>query len=184
MRYPFEFVGGSETVSFNSANAVVKFHAYICDPVKQEEHHLYQAMKTGIVEKSKRLVGGNCWVDVYQSVHPVVKIFTSARGFGLPQEYFSYFFLLDGENEKLVRIKPLQFNKFPVLKKYSFLASGRFLTEPEIVKLYGPKSKTVLFFKRQSYISASRIKQMVTLESVDSDRKPVATREEVRMLRI
>jgi len=179
----FQFKGGSVALTHNGVDATVKFHAYVCYPVRQQEFHLHQAIKTGIVDVNLHFYDrSHANRKAYGTLYPVVKIFTSSRGFGLPQEYFSYFFLLDSKSKKRVTIKPLQFDKFSALKDLFFSGTGRFLTEQEIIRLYGSKSQTVLFFKRQTYIPASRLRQMVSVELVDDQSQPVA--REVRMLRI
>lgn len=174
----FQFKGGSKELVYNSQQAIVKFHLYVSDP-KGKEEHLYQSMKTGVVEQT------DCNRDLYSCLYPIVKVFSSTRGFGVPQEYFSYFFLLSNGGTKIVTIRPLSFERFPEVRNFQFQAIGRFLGSEEIRKLYGTNSPTWKYYQRQSFLSAERLKKLVTINDVSEVQVgEVLTPARVRMIRI
>lgn len=167
--YPFKFKGGSTLENQKQ----IKFHAYITDD-KGNEKHLYEAERMGIVERRLIYSGehdiASNQISVspsqYDSAHPVIKIFTSTKGFGIASEYFSYFFLISRSSTKLVKVRPLGYKYLP--NTYYFEAQGRFLTSEEIGRLYGTNSNTFKYFKRQAMISKRRLLDMVTIQTVDS----------------
>jgi hypothetical protein len=169
--YEVNFKGGSSKYN----NGEYKFHLYVTDS-KGEEFHLYEALRRGLAEKRRGVL------DRYSLAYPVVKLFTSTSGFGIPKEYFSYFVLVCPEVSSRLDIKPLGFKKIPHLN-FSFSTTGRFLVEEEIKRLYGKHSNTYKFYSRQSFISRRRLLEMVTV----TDRtKPeeVMCRPKVRKLRV
>lgn len=176
--YPFKFKGGSTLENQKQ----IKFHAYITDD-KGNEKHLYEAERMGIVERKIIYSSENDEIspNQYDSAHSVIKIFTSTKGFGIASEYFSYFFLISRSSTKLVKVRPLGYKYLP--KTYYFEAQGRFLTTEEIGRLYGMKSNTFKYFKRQAMISKRRLLEMVTMQTVDSLGEFTQT-PEVRKLRV
>ena len=171
-KYPFQFKGGS----FKVEQKQYKFHLYTTDNNGKEDH-LYQAEKVGIVERSQN--------DFYHytCAYPVVKVFTSTKGFGVRSEYFSYFFLINPEANKQVTILPLGFEDPGLsIKNCVFVSRGRFLTDAEIARLYGKNSNTYKYFKRQSMISKQRLLSMVKIEEVDGMGEVTQT-PQVRKLR-
>lgn len=179
MRYDFQFIGGSKEVSGrDGTQAIIKFHLYVTDKTGAETH-FYQAQKNGTVEKSATTSADGSWV--YRSIYPVVKIFTSTRGFGIPQEYFSYFFLLNPKAQKMVNVKPLGYEK---VGNWYFQAAGRFLTGDEIKRLYGRNSNTYKFYSRQTHLSKLRIQQHVTVSDRDISDPTAAVPVEVRRIKL
>jgi len=170
-KYPFQFKGGSNKVDQKQ----YKFHLYVTDN-EGNESHLYQAEKTGIVSRED--------IYNYTSAYPVVKVFTSTKGFGVRSEYFSYFFLINPESKKQVTILPLGFTDAGISSKLlKFVGRGRFLTKKEIARLYGNYSNTFKYYERQSMISKSRLLQMVKVEDIDGIGEVVQT-PQVRKLRV
>jgi hypothetical protein len=180
--YVFKFNGGSRESNADGMTAILKFHLYVCDPDSSEETHLYQAVRNGLVNEDPTDPVAN----MYQCVHPVVKIFSSSRGFGCPQEYISYFFLLNPTASKMVTIYPLQFNKFNTLRNFAFKARGRFLREKEIRTLFGVNSNTYKYFKRQTNLSSRRLKELVKVGNAADSRDSLAEVQSsrVRMIRL
>lgn len=176
MKYNFNFKGGSKELTYNEQQAIVKFHLYVCDP-KGKEEHLFQSMKTGVVEQIEH--------EAYTSLHPIVKVFSSTRGFGVPQEYFSYFFLFSASGTKMVTIRPLSFERFPAVSNFRFQSIGRFLSADEIKKLYGSNSPTWKYYQRQSFLSAERLKKLVTIQDASEVQLgEIPTVSRVRMIRL
>lgn len=170
--YEVKFKGGSSKYN----NGDYKFHLYVTND-KGEEFHLYEALRRGLAEKAR-----SGW-DTYKLAYPVVKLFTSTAGFGIPKEYFSYFILVCPEGSSKLSIKPLGFKKIPHLN-YSFEVVGRFLVAEEIQRLYGTNSNTFKFFKRQSFVSKRRILEMVKVRNLNDMNEEVICRPRVRKLRV
>lgn len=153
-KYKFRFKGGGKRVD----NMNFKFHCFVADS-DAVEHHLFSAKEKGlIVTHSEHYVGEE---HVYESAMPIVKVFSSTGGFGIPKEYFSFFFLLNPASKKMVKIKPLGFNKTYAIEDWYFMAAGRFLKKEEIRKFFGHTSDTWKFYQRQSFLSKRRLLEMV-----------------------
>jgi hypothetical protein len=171
-KYPFKFNGGAKKLD----KANYKFHAFLVD-TQAQEHHLYGAMKTGIVEKS---VTSN---HLYSSATPVIKVFSATAGFGVPKEFFSYFIMLSPEGTRRINIKPLGFKS---LRGYdwTFSGVGRFMKKEEVRRFFGASSDTWKFYQRQSFLSRFRLQELVTITDAQSLDIPIEEKvEEVRMLR-
>lgn len=167
--YTFNFKGGS----YVRDNKQIKFHLYVTTAGGSEKH-IFQAEKEGLVDRlGKR-------DNLYSCVFPVVKIFTSTKGFGIPSEYFSYFFNLSNTLDKKITILPL--GRKYLMDRWMFSARGRFLDADEIRRLYGKNSNTFKYFTRQSMISKRRLMEMISVETVDSLGEITQT-PEVRKLR-
>lgn len=171
----FQFKGGSVAVDQKQ----IKFHAYVTDE-KGNEKHLYEAARMGLVDR-ELATHPPFHTPIYRSSLTVLKVFTSTKGFGIPSEYFSYFFFLSNTSTKVVTIKPLGAKYLD--KDFRFNARGRFLSSNEIGRIYGQKSPTYKYFLRQSMISKRRLLEMVTVEEVDSSGEITQT-PQVRKLRV
>lgn len=180
-KYKFRFKGGGKRVD----NMNFKFHCFVADS-DAVEHHLFAAKEKGLVVQKPAMEGLVGEDFMYDSAMPVVKIFTSTSGFGIPKEYFSFFFLLNPESKKMVKIRPLGFDKSIHISEWYFLGAGRFLKKEEIRKFFGHKSDTWKFYQRQSFISKRRLLEIVEV----GDNKDVYTgevhkdKEQIRTIRI
>jgi len=194
-KYKFAYNGGGT----RRDNMNFKFHCFIADG-DAVEHHLYEAKKRGLVvkeseEKAERVAGRRPTTttpvgiltgidDTYLSAMPVIKVFSSTSGFGIPKEYFSYFFVLSPDADFQVEIKPLGFDK-GCTDAWYFKAAGRFMKKTEIKGFFGGDSDTWRFYNRQAFLSKRRINQLVTVSPNDHDGKVVQeAKQEVRMVRM
>lgn len=156
-KYKFRFKGGGKRVD----NMNFKFHCFIADS-DAVEHHLFSAKEKGLIVQPPRAEHESYGDShMYDSAMPIVKVFSSTGGFGIAKEYFSFFFLLNPASKKMVKIKPLGFNKTYVIDDWYFMAAGRFLKKEEIRKFFGHTSDTWKFYQRQSFLSKRRLLEMV-----------------------
>ena len=159
-KYRFRFRGGGKRVE----NMNFKFHCFVADSDAME-HHLFEAKNKGlVVQAPMQAVIAENETHMYDSAMPIVKVFSSTSGFGVAKEYFSFFFLLNSNSKKMVKIKPLGFDNPSVgyqLSDWYFTAPGRFLTKEEIRKFFGHTSDTWKYYQRQSFISKRRLLAMV-----------------------
>jgi len=172
-KYEVIFKGGS--LRQNQCN--FKFHLYLTNPEKGEEKHLYEAVRGGEADK---LAGSP---NMYRLAYPVVKVFTSTSGFGMPKEYFSFFVLINPESSASIRILPLGYDRI-TSHNFIFQTTGRFLTDQEIRRLYGANSNTCKFYNRQSFLSKKRLQSMVTVARVNGNHEEILTKPRVRKLRL
>ena len=185
----FQFEGGSVTKN----RSQYKFHCFVVNSDKTE-HFLYSAIKKGLASKVNILIMGDVfhrgtdwWSGydpnkvVYRSVVPILKLFTATQGFGTAKEYFSYFIALDPNSDKSLTIKPLGYKEMG--EDWFFSAPGRFMSDSEIRAFFGTDSQTYKFYRRQSFISKSRLLDMVKIRSRDVVEVP-EEEEETRYLRI
>ena len=178
-KYKFRFRGGGKRVD----NMNFKFHCFVADS-DGVEHHLFAAKDKGlIVTTDEHYVGSE---GMYESAMPVLKIFTSTSGFGIPKEYFSFFFLLQPSGKKMVKIKPLGFDKSFHVADWYFLGAGRFLKREEIRKFFGHTSDTWKFYQRQSFLSKRRLLEIVEVgDNKDSYTGEIEDKaEQIRTIRI
>jgi hypothetical protein len=183
-KYRFRFKGGGKRVD----NKNFKFHCFISDS-EAVEHHLFEAKNKGLIVNDQEVPTGTDYVDpyLYESAMPIVKVFSSTSGFGIPKEYFSYFFLVNPGSKKMIKIKPLGFDKDKVLDDWYFLAPGRFMTKAEIRKFFGATSDTWKFYQRQSFISRRRLLEMVEVgenHHIYDGEVITENEEEIRMVRL
>jgi len=180
-KYKFRFKGGGKRVD----NKNIKFHCFIADS-DAVEHHLFEAKNKGLVVSDKGDVTSTAYADenLYESAMPIIKVFSSTSGFGIPKEYFSFFFLVNPGSKKMIKIKPLGFELTSQVEQWYFLAAGRFLKKEEIRKFFGHTSDTWKFYQRQSFISKRRLLDMVEVGDnhhvYDGE---IEAEEEVRLLR-
>ncbi len=193
-KYKFAYQGGGT----RRDNMNFKFHCFIAD-TDATEHHLFEAKKRGLVvsegdedvsnpkRRTSKLAEGviSIKTDVYLSAMPIVKVFSSTSGFGIPKEYFSYFFLMNPNGDKVVRIKPLGFEQGCIPSWY-FQAAGRFMTKDEIRTFFGADSDTWKFYNRQAFLSKRRINQLVDvfLNTGSGDLVEETKPQAVRMVRM
>lgn len=171
-KFRFKFLGGAKKVE----QANYKFHAFIVD-TNSQEHHLYGALKNGLVEQMDQLN------HIYASATPVIKVFSATAGFGIPKEFFSYFIMLTPSGTKQINIKPLGFKNIAGYG-WSFSGVGRFMKKEEVRRFFGANSDTWKFFQRQSFLSRQRLSELVTITDASPLDQPIEERvEEVRMLR-
>jgi hypothetical protein len=167
-KFSFRFKGGAQRID----NASIKFLTFVVD-TNAVEHPLYNAIKTGLVEKDK--TGGS---NVgYTSVTPILKVFAATKGFGIPSEYFSYFVVLNPESSKQIQIRPLGYKKLGSAYDWMFVGTGRFMSKDEIRKFFSSSSDTYKFFTRQSFLSRQRLSELVTIAEPNA---PVEKVEEKR----
>jgi len=182
-KYKFRFKGGGKRVD----NMNFKFHCFIADS-EAIEHHLFEAKNKGLVVNDQGSTSSTEFADadMYESAMPVVKIFSSTSGFGIPKEYFSFFFLISPGSKKMVKIKPLGYDKSLDTKDWWFMAPGRFMRKEEIRKFFGASTDTWKFYQRQSFISKRRLLEMVEVGDNHNvyDKEVVEDVEEVRMVRL
>jgi hypothetical protein len=172
-KYSFQFKGGAQKID----NANYKFHVFVVD-LDANEHHLYGALKNGLVEQT-----GSGGVHIYSCAVPVLKVFTATAGFGVPKEFFSYFIMMSPESRKLINIKPLGFKNLNAFN-WSFSAIGRFMNKEEVRRFFGADSDTWKFYQRQSFLSRFRLQELVTISDSASLKQPVTQKQEsVRLLR-
>lgn len=169
--YEFGYRGGAKKLD----KANYKFHVFVAD-TNATEHHMYGALKNGLI--------GHRDSDhsTYGSATPVVKVFTATAGFGVPKEFFSYFIMLSGTSGKVINLKPLGFKN---LKEHNWFFSGRgrFMSKEEVRRFFGADSDTWKFYQRQSFLSRTRLQELVSITEGDVTSAPVEDHEEVRMLR-
>jgi len=193
-KYKFAYRGGG----IRKDNMNFKFHCFIADS-DSLEHHLFEAKKRGLVVNEAdelmsqpgrvaraTMLAAPVSKETYMSAMPIVKVFSSTSGFGIPKEYFSYFFLMDPNGSWVVGIKPLGFEQGCVDDWY-FKAAGRFLKKPEIKAYFGGDSDTWRFYNRQAFLSKRRINQLVTVSpnTGSGDLEMEETKpQEVRMVRM
>ena len=171
--YEFKFSGGAKKLD----QANYKFHAFVAD-TNSVEHHMYGALKNGLVEQTDPVH------HVYASATPVVKVFTATAGFGIPKEFFSYFLMLNRQASKLITIRPLGFKNLTIYN-WVFSGRGRFMSKEEVRRFFGADSDTWKFFQRQSFLSRTRLQELVTISEAQELTAEVKTEhEEVRMLRL
>lgn len=171
-KFRFKFLGGAKKVE----QANYKFHAFIVD-TNSQEHHLYGALKNGLVEQMDQLN------HIYTSATPVIKVFSATAGFGIPKEFFSYFIMLSPSGTKQINIKPLGFKNISGFG-WSFSGVGRFMKKEEVRRFFGASSDTWKFYQRQSFLSRQRLSELVTITDASPLDQPLEERvEEVRMLR-
>lgn len=171
-KYQFRFFGGAKKVE----NANYKFHAFIVD-TNSQEHHLYGALKNGLVEQ---VDNSN---HIYTSATPIIKVFSATAGFGVPKEFFSYFIMLSPVGTKQINIKPLGYKDISAYG-WNFSGVGRFMKKEEVRRFFGAGSDTWKFFNRQSFLSRVRLQELVKITEVTPlDQPTEESREEVRMLR-
>lgn len=175
--YRFAFKGGI----VKHDKATFKFLLYFKAPEDNSdptEELLFQAVRKGYVLKDRyqpEHIQYGVNYENYVSYLPIVKIFTSTGGFGVPKEYFSYFFLITPSSSKRVTIRPLGYDRTvdlqlaEKLKLMAFTATGRFLTREEIRSLYGDNSTTYRYYQRQAFLSKERLRTMVTVQDVDPE---------------
>lgn len=181
-KYKFRFKGGGKRVD----NMNFKFHCFVADS-DSVEHHLFEAKNKGLVVQApvQQSLQSN-EPHLYDSAMPILKIFTSTSGFGIPKEYYSFFFLLNPSSSKMVKIRPLGFDKTTFISDWYFLAAGKFLTKDQIRKFFGRDSDTWRFYQRQSFLSKRRLLELVEV----GENKNVYTGEveqkddNVRMVRL
>ena len=185
-KYKFRFRGVGKRVE----NMNFKFHCFIAD-TEAVEHHLFEAKNKGlVVADAERQPSSTKFDDkVYVSAMPIVKVFSSTNGFGIPKEYFSFFFLLNQGSKKMVKIKPLGFDNKAAkdsIADWYFLAPGRFLTKDEIRGFFGSTGDTWKFYQRQSFLSKRRLLDMIEVgENKHTYNGEVETNEDrVRMVRL
>jgi hypothetical protein len=176
MRYEFQYTGGAQRIE----NANYKFHVFVVDN-EANEHHLYGALKNGLIEKMTVLPHG------YLSATPVLKVFTATAGFGVPKEFFSYFIRLTPTASKVISIKPLGFKNIESLN-WMFSAKGVFLKKDEVRRFFGADSDTWKYYQRQSFLSRHRLQELVQVVEASSIGEAVnktkeKEKEEIRMLR-
>jgi len=171
--YEFGYKGGAKKVE----KANYKFHVFVADN-QATEHHMYGALKNGLIEHKDTINA------TYYSATPVVKVFTATAGFGIPKEFFSYFIMLSSATtaSKVINIKPLGFKN---LKDYKWFFSGRgrFMSKEEVRRFFGATSDTWKFYQRQSFLSRTRLQELVSITDGEVTSAPIEDREEVRMLR-
>lgn len=171
-KYQFKFNGGAKKVE----QANYKFHAFIVD-TSSNEHHLYGALKNGLVEREDVIN------NIYGSVTPVVKVFSATAGFGVEKAFFSYFIMLSPASSKLIHIKPLGFKKVRQYE-WGFSGQGRFMQKEEIKRFFGASSDTWRFYQRQSFLSRHRLQELVTITKAQALDEPIErVHEQVRMVR-
>jgi len=169
--YEFGYYGGAKKVE----QANYKFHVFIADN-QATEHHLYGALKNGLVEHKDTID------HMYSCATPVVKVFNATAGFGVPKEFFSYFIMLSQSTSKVINIKPLGFKN---LSEYNWFFSGRgrFMSKEEVRRFFGANSDTWKFYQRQSFLSRTRLQELVSISEGQTVSAPVKKQEEVRMVR-
>ena len=171
-KYKFKFKGGGKQVN----NKNFKFHCFIADS-DAVEFHLFSAKQKGLVVESEDEF------ETYESAMPIVKVFTSTSGFGVPKEYFSFFFLINPSSTSLVTILPLGFDKADEIGLWRFTAPGRFLKKDEIRDFFGRSSESWKFYQRQSFLSKRRLLEMVKVTKNDGNLKIVEEeKKEIRMI--
>jgi len=169
--YNFGYKGGAKKL--NQAN--YKFHVFIVD-TNAKEHHLYGALKNGLVSQVDSV---NC---TYSSAVPVVKVFTATAGFGIPKEFFSYFIMLSPSTSKVINIKPLGFKNIAQFNWY-FSGMGRFMSKDEVRRFFGATSDTWRFYQRQSFLSRTRLQELVSITEGGVSSTPIERHDEVRLVR-
>ena len=170
--YEFRFRGGAQKLE----QANYKFHVFIADN-DANEHHMYGALKNGLVEQKDHATNS------YASATPILKVFTATAGFGVPKEFFSYFIMLSSTTDKIITIKPLGFKKL-VNYDWYFVGKGKFMSREEIRRFFGASSDTWKFYQRQSFLSRTRLQELVSISQGDVMNKTVEQKhEEVRMVR-
>jgi hypothetical protein len=164
--YEFYFQGGSKS----QQNQNIKFHLFTLSEDGKEDI-LYQALKLGIIGRIEK--------NKYSTYYPYVKVFCKTDGFGIPNEYYSFFFKIEPTGKE-VRISPLGESS---LKRWGytfyFKSRGRFLNRQEIHKLLG-NSPSYGYYLRQAALSKRRIRELVHTEHL----QPKITKQRVRAIRI
>jgi hypothetical protein len=170
--YEFRFSGGAKKVE----QANYKFHVFVADS-SANEHHMYGALKNGLLEQRSPITHS------YASATPILKVFTATAGFGVPKEFFSYFIMLSSTTDKIITIKPLGYKNIASYDWF-FMGRGKFMSKEEIRRFFGADSDTWKFYQRQSFLSRTRLNELVSISrgdvlSVKVDQK----HEEIRMVR-
>ena len=182
-KYKFRFKGGGTRIESKN----FKFHCFIADS-EAREHHLFEAKNKGLVVNDEGDKTSTAYADVnlFESAMPIVKVFSSTSGFGIPKEYFSFFFLISPGSKKMVKIKPLGHEQTHQIDQWYFQAPGRFMKKAEIRKFFGASGDTWKFYQRQSFISKRRLLDMVQVGENHHvyDGEVVEDKEEVRMVRL
>lgn len=170
--YEFKYRGGAKKLD----QANYKFHVFVADN-QAAEHHMYGALKNGLVEHRDVANG------MYASATPVVKVFTATAGFGIPKEFFSYFIMMSPSTSKVINIKPLGFKN---LSEYNwfFSGKGRFMSKEEVRRFFGANSDTWKFYQRQSFLSRTRLQELVSITEGEVSSAPIERHEEIRMVRL
>lgn len=177
----FLFKGGTEKVhEGNPEEQVYKF--FLFSILKDRELIFYEALKQGLikstprepheVERERSQMLNN--VESYVCFSPEVKIFIRSQGFGVRRAYYSFFFRFDKTVPNMITIKPFG----PNTMNFSFQGRGRFLTNEEVKDRYGEESPTYTYYCRQTYLSKTELRKLVSIGSVDS--QP----QQVRVLRV
>jgi hypothetical protein len=171
----FEFQGGAKLVDRKN----YKFHVFVVD-TDANEHHLFGAIKNGLVTATRDLSAG--YEEYYSTSSPILKVFSATSGFGIAKEYFSYFIKLDETSTKMISIQPLGYRDIPNFN-WRFRGQGRFLVKEEIRRFFGVKSDTWKFYTRQTFLSRSRLQSLVEVKDVNQAEDQVNQVGQVRMLR-
>lgn len=169
--YQFRYLGGAKKIE----QANIKFHIFLADS-GASEHHLYGSLKNGLVEHR------DLSTYTYASATPIIKVFTSTAGFGIPKEYFSYFIVLSPSASKVINIKPLGYKKLGT-RNWFFSGRGRFMVKQEVAKFFGTDSDTWRFYSRQSFLSRHRLQELVSISDEEFTKEPAIEQDEVRLLR-
>lgn len=148
MQHNYHYRGG---VWKPSDHSMEKFLLFLL--VGDQEVPHYQAIKEGV---AARLDAG---VDEFVTSHPVVKLFVSRKGFGLKDQYHSFWIRLD-ESESILKIVPFSGDK----DGHYFKGKSKIMKRDEVLELLSEESPSKLFFGRQEVLPINLMAQMVSID--------------------
>lgn len=152
MRYVYKYRGG---VWKPSDHSMEKFMLFLLIGNQEVPH--YEAIKEGV---AARVDAG---ADEFETSHPVVKLFVSRKGFGLKDQYHSFWIRLDGA-EPFLRIIPFSGEATVRDGGHYFRAKSRILKRDEVLEILPEDSQSRLFFNRQEVLPINLMTLMVQID--------------------